>query len=318
MNRLDLQALGGNVNARIGQHYLTLSKAHRKTADYVLSNVFRSATMSIDELANAVGISIATANRFARALGYDGYPQFRAELVSGFEAMLAPIDNLRNEVLRPSSSAEIMAGLLNEDISNLEATRRSLVPELCDQAVKMIAKAERIYIVGYGASAFLAGLMAHGLETYCQTIQCSIGAGGPSNVARQLFKYTKNDLVIGVSFPRYSDDTVTLLRQIKEKNIPLLTITDGPKSPLASYADLTLYAQTRRQFSPNSEGAALCLIEALCSAVAHQAKAPVHAASEMTRFMLPWIHQDTNRTTASANPVTTPTKVEKKAPSRTK
>lgn len=299
MNRLDLQALGGNVNARIGQHYLTLSKAHRKTADYVLSNVFRSATMSIDELASAVGISIATANRFARALGYDGYPQFRAELVSGFEAMLAPIDNLRNEVQRHSSTAEIMTGLLNEDINNLEATRRSLVPELCTQAVKMITKAERIFIVGYGASGFLAGLMAHGLEPYCQTIQCPIGAGGPSNVARQLFKYTKKDLVIGISFPRYSDDTVTLLRQVKEKNVPVLTITDGPKSPLASCADLTLYAQTRRQFSPNSEGAALCLIEALCSAVAHQSKSPVHAASEMTRFMLPWIHQDASAAKAS-------------------
>lgn len=304
LNRLDLPALGGSVNARIGQHYLTLSKAHRKTADYVLSNVFRSATMSIDELANAVGISIATANRFARALGYDGYPQFRAELVSGFEAMLAPIDNLRNEVQRPSSSAEIMAGLLNEDISNLEATRRSLSPEQCNAAVRMIAKAERIFIVGYGASSFLAGLMAHGLEAYCQTLQCSIGAGGPSNVARQLFKYGKKDLVIGISFPRYSDDTVTLLKQVKKKNIPILCITDGPKSPLASLSELTLYAQTRRQFSPNSEGAALCLIEALCSAIAHQTKSAVHSASEMTSFMLPWIHKEPNNADealASAN-----------------
>ena len=293
MNRLDLQSLGGNVNARIGQHYLNLSKAHRKTADYVLANVFRSATMSIDELAQAVGISIATANRFARALGFDGYPQFRAELVSGFEAMLAPIDNLRNEVQRPSTATEVMTGSLSEDVANLEATRRALAPELCNQAVKMILNAERIYIVGYGASAFLGGLMAHGLEPFCPTIQCTIGSGGPSHVARQLFKYGKKDLVIGISFPRYAEDAVTLLRQVNEKQVPVLALTDGPKSPLASYADLTLYARTRRQFSPNSEGAALCLIEALCSAVAHQAKAPVHAASEMTKFMLPWLHQDT-------------------------
>ena len=123
MNRTDTQALGGTVNARIGKVYMNLSKAHKKAADYVLSNVFRSATMSIDELANAVGISVATANRFARALGFEGYPQFRAELVSGFEAMLVPIDNLRNEVQRPATPAEIIAGTLNEDIANLEAGR---------------------------------------------------------------------------------------------------------------------------------------------------------------------------------------------------
>jgi DNA-binding MurR/RpiR family transcriptional regulator len=74
MNHPDTQVLGGTVNARIGKVYMSLSKAHKKAADYVLSNVFRSATMSIDELANAVGISVATANRFARALGFDGYP----------------------------------------------------------------------------------------------------------------------------------------------------------------------------------------------------------------------------------------------------
>lgn len=292
MNRLQNQALGGTVNARIGQNYMNLSKAHKKTADYVLSNVFRSATMSIDELANAVGISIATANRFARALGFEGYPQFRAELVSGFEAMLAPIDNLRTEIQRPASSTEVMAGSLNEDLANLEATRRALVPELCNQAVKMILNAERIYIIGYGASAFLGGLMAHGLEPYCNTIQSTIGSGGPSHVARQLFKYTERDLVIGISFPRYAEDVITLLRQVREKNVPVLALTDAPSSPLASLANVTLYAQSRRQFSPNSEGAALCLIEAVCSAVAHQAKAPVSAASEMTKFMLPWLYQD--------------------------
>lgn len=302
MNRPDTQALGGTVNARIGKVYMSLSKAHRKAADYVLSNVFRSATMSIDELANAVGISVATANRFARALGFDGYPQFRAELVYGFEAMLAPIDNLRSEVQRPATSTEIIAGSLNEDLANLEATRRGLAPDLCNQAVRMILNAERIYVVGYGASAFLAGLMAHGLDPFCGTVQSTIGSGGPSHVARQLFKYTSRDLVIAISFPRYAEDVVTILQQLREKAVPVLALTDAPSSPLASLANVTLYAQTRRHFSPNSEGAALCLIEAICSAVAHQAKAPVHAASEMTKFVLPWLYQEPGNSTRKATP----------------
>jgi len=250
--------------------------------------------MSIDELANAVGISVATANRFARALGFDGYPQFRAELVCGFEAMLAPIETLRTEVERPATSSEIIANSLLEDIRNLEATQRSLNPETCSQAVKMILNAERIYVVGYGASAYLAGLMAHGLEPFCNTIQSTVGSGGPSHVARKLFKYNERDLVIGISYPRYAEDVLTLMKQLKEKSVPLLALTDAPNSPLASVADLTLYAQTRRQYSPNSEGAALCLIEALCSAVAHQAESPVTSASEMTKFLMPWLHQDKN------------------------
>src|SRR5204862_1262658 len=64
----------------------TLTPAHQRMAQYVLENPFRAATMRIDEFATAVDVSVATANRFARALGFEGYPQFRTELVRGFEA----------------------------------------------------------------------------------------------------------------------------------------------------------------------------------------------------------------------------------------
>ncbi|MEB0015037.1 SIS domain-containing protein, partial [Glaciimonas sp. Cout2] len=84
------------------------------------------------------------------------------------------------------------------------------------------------------------------------------------------------DLIIGISFPRYAEDVVTILRQLHEKHVPILALTDAPSSPLAALANVTLYAQTRRHFSPNSEGAALCLIEAICSAVAHQALSLIH------------------------------------------
>jgi len=136
--------------------------------------------------------------------------------------------------------------------------------------------------------------MAHTLEPFCNTIQTSIGAsGGPTHVARQLFKYTPQDLVISISFPRYANDVIELTKQMQEKGVPVLALTDAPSSPLAAHANVTLFAQTRRQFAPNSEASALSLIESICAAVAHQAKSPVHAASEMTKFMLPWLHQET-------------------------
>lgn len=280
----------GSINERIGHIYHTLSKSHKITADYVVANAFRAATMSIDELANAVGISNATANRFARALGFDGYPQFRAELVSGFESMLAPIEELRTELERADTSAEVIARSLKEDIYNLELTRRDFRSELCNRAVQMILDADRIYIIGYGASAFLGGIMCHALTSYCDSVQSNLGTGGPAHVSRQLYKLTERDLVIGISFPRYSNDVVTLLSQAKRRQVPVLAMTDRPSSPVASIADVTLYAQTKRQF--NSEGVVLCLIEAICAAVAHQTKSPVDTAAETTELMLPWLYHN--------------------------
>lgn len=288
MSQLQNQSQEGTINERIGHKYRSLSKSHKITADYVIANAFRAATMSIDELADSVGISNATANRFARALGFDGYPQFRAELVSGFESMLAPIEILRTDLGRADTSAEVIARSMSEDVANLEATRRECRPEVYNRAVQMILDAEKIYIIGYGASAYLGGIMCHALTNYCDNIQSNVGSGGPAQVSRQLYKFTKRDLVIGISFPRYANDVVTLLSQSKARGVPILALTDRPSSPLASLADVTLYAQTKRQF--NSEGIVLCLIEAICGAVAHSAKSPVDVASETTELMLPWLY----------------------------
>ncbi len=121
-------AADATVSERIGAALATLTPAHQRMAEYVLANPFRAATMRIDEFAAAVDMSIATANRFALALGFDGYPQFRAGLLRGFEATLAPVEKLRHELARPATSAEIFAASLNEDIANLDATRRMLDP----------------------------------------------------------------------------------------------------------------------------------------------------------------------------------------------
>src|ERR1700759_223897 len=84
------------IATRIAAAMPTLTPIHRRMGEYVLANLFRAATMRIDELASVVGASVATANRFARALGFDGYPQFRDALVRVFEATLAPVERLRN------------------------------------------------------------------------------------------------------------------------------------------------------------------------------------------------------------------------------
>jgi len=259
-------------------------------ASYVQANPFRAATMRIDEFADAVAVSVATANRFARALGFEGYPQFRAELVRGFEATLAPVESLRTELERPATAAEVFAASLEADMRNLEATRRTLDAEACERAVQAIVGAERIFVVGFGASGFLAGLLQHGLDMSCRTVISVSGAGGASTAARQLYKLTRQDLLIVIGFPRYVADTVAIARRAHAQGCRILALTDGPTSPLAPLADIALYAQTGRQLSANSDAAVLALVEALCGAVAHRAEHTVKSAADMTEFLLPWLH----------------------------
>ena len=114
------------IAARIAAAMPTLTPIHRRMGEYVLANLFRAATMRIDELASVVGASVATANRFARGLGFDGYPQFREALVRGFEATLAPVERLRSARESPASGDELLGASLEQAEINLRLTRSAI------------------------------------------------------------------------------------------------------------------------------------------------------------------------------------------------
>ncbi|MGA7811713.1 MurR/RpiR family transcriptional regulator, partial [Caballeronia sp.] len=117
---------GTTIAALIASAMPTLTPIHRRMGEYVQANLFRAATMRIDELADAVGSSVATANRFARALGFDGYPSFRGALVRGFEATLAPVERLRSAQESPASGEELLAASLEQAAVNLRLTRDAI------------------------------------------------------------------------------------------------------------------------------------------------------------------------------------------------
>lgn len=278
------------ITKRIARIYPTLTEAHRKAADYVLSNPFQAATMTIDELADAVGMSVATANRFARALDFDGYPQFRAELVKAFETTLAPVEKLRSELQREASAVEIFAASLEEDLENIQSTIRQLNAAACEKAVRMILRAPRIYVMGFSTSAYLGAIMAHRLDQCCPIVQTVADEAGPTVAARRLFKLRRNDLVIAISFPRYNKFTVELLELARERHASILALTDGPDSPVVPLADTVLYSKSDRRLSANSEAAALALVEALCGAVVHRSENSLRNATELTERLLPYFY----------------------------
>ncbi|WP_028225320.1 MurR/RpiR family transcriptional regulator [Paraburkholderia ferrariae] len=280
---------GPLIVERIAAAMPTLTPIHRRMAEYVLANLFHAATMRIDELAQAVDTSVATANRFARALGFDGYPALREALVRGFEATLAPVERLRSAQESPASGGELLGASLAQAEVNLQHTRASIDNAAAEAAVEAILAARRVFVIGSGASAFLASLMEHGLLPYHDNVQSLALIGGPTHAARRLFSAGKDDLVIGIAFPRYVDDTIELSRRAASLGARVLALTDSPASPLAQFADLALYIRSERRLAANSDAAVLTVIEALCDAVAHRTKRSVQAATEMTEFVLPWL-----------------------------
>lgn len=303
---------------RIGRALPKLTRSHREMADYVLAHPLQAAIMPIDEMAATIGVSVATANRFARALEFDGYPQFRAALVLGFETTLAPVEKLRSKLEHPATVADVFATALAESQRNIDLTRRSLDAHSCEQAVNIILNAQRIYIIGFGGSSWLGGLLQRCLDPYCDNVQLLASIESSSYGARVLTRLQSTDLLIAIAYPRYFADTVLLARRARDAGVPVLALTDRVTSPLAPLATVSLYAQTDSQYFATSEASALALIEALCSAVAHSAKGSLKAAAQLTESVLPWLHGNhTGRLrpiTDAAKPARSKTRVSSKLP----
>jgi DNA-binding MurR/RpiR family transcriptional regulator len=161
--------------------------------------------------------------------------------------------------------------------------------EACERAVTAVLSADRVFIIGFGASGFLGGLLLRGLCMHCHSVELLAGPGGVSHAARQMSRMAPNDIVIAIGFPRYLADTVTLATAARDAGVPVLALTDKPTSPLAPLASVVLYTSSDRQLSPNSETAALGLIERLSAAIAHRAKDSVEAAAGVTQSIMPWL-----------------------------
>lgn len=289
------------ISVRIAAAMCTLTPIHRRMGAFVLANLFRSATMRIDELASAVGASVATANRFARALGFDGYPAFREALVRGFEATIAPLERLRTAPESPGSGSQMFDASLEQAASNLQVTRGAIDIAVAEALVDAIFDARRVFVLGYGSSAFLAGLLEHGLTPYCANVQSLALVGGPSDAARRLVNASRGDLLIAIAFPRYVDDTIELARQAAGHGVRVVALTDTAASPLALVADLVLSIRTERRLAANCDTAVLAVVEALCDAVAHRAQRSVEATSGLTEFVLPWLVQSSMQISHAAN-----------------
>lgn len=274
---------------RIRQARPGLTPSHQQIADYVQAHPLQAATMPVDELAAAVKVSVATANRFARAIGLDGYAMLRAELVKGFEAMLAPVEKMRVRLQKPGSLHDAFLAALEESQRNITATRESLNPQSCERAVQAIVDARRIYVLGCGSSGWLAGMLQRGLELHCDNVHLLADASGITHAARLLPRMDARDLLVVVCFPRYLSDSIVLSQQAAQRGITVLALTDSSLSPLASIAQICLFAQTENYYAANSEASILALIEALSSAVAMQTKESVQNATDVTEAVMPWL-----------------------------
>ena len=260
----------GNLFAEITARIPDFSKGHRRIADYILSHYDKAAFMTASKLGDSVGVSESTVVRFASELGFDGYPELQRVLQEEMRTRLTAVQRIEVSFDRFGQD-EVFKSVLLHDIDRIRRTREETNPADFSAAIDLIVKAKRIYIMGIRSSASLASFLGYYFKLMLPNVTV-IETGSRSELYEQLMHMCSDDVIIGISFPRYSRQTVYAISYANDVGAKSVAITDSADSPIAEKADKALLAKSDMVSFADSLVAPLSLINALIMAVSIRKK----------------------------------------------
>ena len=254
-----------DVLTRISEKYSSMSKSHKLIADFMREHYDQAVFMTAAKVGEALEISESTVVRFATFLGYDGYPELVRALADQVKNRLSATAKMDVKYGHKNQS-EVLKAVMESDMEKLQDTIKNLDPDAFDMAVKAILNAKNIYIVGIRSCVPLAEF----LHFYLNMIRGNVFLVNTTSVSEtfeQMIRVDDKDVVIGISFPRYSMRTLKVMEFANDRNATVITLTDTIHSPMCLYSSINLLAKSEMVSIVDSLVAPLSVINALVVAL---------------------------------------------------
>lgn len=250
---------------KIDSGYSKFSKGQKKLAEFIREDYDKAAFLTAAKMGEEVGVSESTVVRFAMALGYDGYPAFQKALGELVRTKLNSIQRMEVTYGR-ISQGEILTSVLQSDIEKIKMTMAMIDHEMFEMAVDTILNAKRVYVVGIRSCAPLANFLSFYLNLICDNV-VAVSTNSSSEIFEQLIRIGEEDVIIGISFPRYSMRTLKALEFASNRKAKVITLTDSIHSPMNLYSSCNLIARSDMASIVDSLVAPLSVVNALVVAL---------------------------------------------------
>ncbi|MEG1310637.1 MAG: MurR/RpiR family transcriptional regulator [Romboutsia sp.] len=261
----DSKQLISNIQAQ----YPRFSKGQKLIAKYILSNYDKVAFMTACKLGDTVGVSESTVVRFANALGYSGYPKLQAALQELIKNKLTTVQ--RVEMAKEySDDSTILNKVLKSDIDNIKTTLDEIDEKAFEESANKLLKAKKIYILGMRSSFAIAQYLGFYLNIILDNVQ--IIRMDMGDAFEQVVRIGEGDVMLAISFPRYSKKSYQIVSYAKEKGAHIISLTDSLFAPVASIADNTLLVKSNMASFVDSLVPALSIANALIISVGMKEK----------------------------------------------
>jgi len=244
------------------------SKGQKRIAAYILENYDKAAFMTASKLGNLVGVSESTVVRFASELGYDGYPGMQRALQEMIRSRLTSTQRIQVAGDR-FSGQDVLGTVLQSDIEKLRELATRGDRDVFDEVVEEILKAKHIYIVGVRSSSFVAGYLNFYMHLLFENVTL-VQANAAGEIFEQMFRIGPGDVMIAISFPRYSKITLSTAQFARDRGATIVAVTDSEMSPVYQMSKTALLAPCEMISFVDSMVAPLSLLNALLVALAQR------------------------------------------------
>ncbi|MGM8214807.1 MurR/RpiR family transcriptional regulator [Bacillaceae bacterium W0354] len=253
-----------DVYNKISKSLPNMSKSQKEIAKYVISHMESVPFFTVGQLAKNVGVSEATVVRFATFLGFDGYPQFQKTLQEAVRKQLTTVERLRISDDVYDKEDQAVFEMFNEDVNRIESMAKQLDLNAFHSAIDFIVQAKRIFIIANRSAVSIGSFLEFYFDVLLENTEL---IRNPYGISEKLFRLNEDDVVIGLSFSRYTRNTVEAVSFAKDRGAKVIAVTDHMLSPLIPYADVSLCARSDMPSFIDSFVAPLSLINALIVAV---------------------------------------------------
>lgn len=254
-----------------------------RVGHWMIAHPIQTLSISAEEIAERTGTSVSAVNRFSRAAGFEGFSDLKAVLGVELQAITDPLHKLN----RPGSTKE--AAKKTVPVIDPPALQQAVANPAIAKLAGRLLKADRVWVLGLGQSNALAAYAVHAFSAYLKQVSAASGAGGTEVAARRLSVCGKGDVIIAISLPRYSRDTVSLSAFARERGAFVIGITDTADAPLAQVASATLLVPAAHPVLSSSGVGALAVLEALAAAVMQLNPQGVQIARDLTDLVFSYL-----------------------------
>ena len=241
------------------------SKGQKRIATYIMENYDKAAFMTASKLGELSGVSESTVVRFAYELGFAGYPamqrmlqeMIRSRLTSTQRILVA--DSMMN-------GQDVLSSVMRSDFDRLRMVAVKADRREFDLVVDELVRARHIYILGVRSSSFVAGYLNFYMHLLLDNVTL-VQSNEAGAIFEQLFRIGPGDVMLAISFPRYSKITINTAKFAKDRGATILGITDNELSPLGQMSSAAVLAPSEMISFVDSMVAPMSMVNALLVAL---------------------------------------------------